>query len=107
MNLSEKIQQEKKANFIKDFKNRYPEVYSWFNSSEFSSLFNNLQEVGLQMQYNRYGNVETVPALPFTDSSGEVPLEDIDDYLQIEGFEVGLKKGEGMYWFLTVRLKGE
>ncbi len=107
MDLSEKIQQEKKENFIKDFKNRYPEVYSWFNSYEFSSLFNNLQEIDLQIQCNRYGTKETNPALPFTDSNGVVPLEDIDDYLQIEGFDVGLKKGEGMYWFLTVRFRGE
>ncbi len=107
MNLSEKIQQEKKAHFIKEFKSRYPEVYSWFNSYEFSSLFKNRQEVYLQSQCNRYGTRETTPALPFTDSNGVVPLRDIDDYLQTEGFDVGIKEGEGMCWLLTIKLKGE
>lgn len=107
MNLSEKIQQEKKAHFIKEFKSRYPEVYSWFNSYEFSSLFKNRQEVDLQMQYNKYGNIETVPALPFTDSSGKVPLGDIQTYLKEEGFDVDINIHHSFCKYITVKLKGE
>lgn len=107
MNLSEKIQQEKKVHFIKEFKSRYPEVYSWFNSYEFSSLFKNRQEVDLQMHYNSYGTIEIIPALPFTDSSGVVPVGVIEKYLGVEGFDVDTKKEFNRCWFLTVKLRGE
>lgn len=107
MNLSEKIQKEKKAHFIKEFRNRYPEVYSWFNSYTFYDLFSNRQEVDLQIHRNKYGNIETVPVLPFTDSCGEVSRSVIEDYLEVEGFEVGMKNGINNCWFLTVKIKGE
>ena len=106
MNLSQKVSQSKKDTFIKKFKLSNPEVYTWFNSAEFSSLFNSRELVYLQIEYNLYGNREVLPVLPFTDSLGTVPLDDIMEYLLTEGFDVNISIKDSCKC-LAVSLKGE
>lgn len=92
MNLSQKVSQFMRDTTIGEFKEKYPEVYDWFNSDVFISMFEN-DKVSLRTEYRKGLERKPLECLPFKDNQGSVDLDAMVEYLKSEGFLVKLDMG--------------
>ena len=94
MNLSQRIKQPKKQYTIQTFKKNYPEVYEWFQSEYFSNLFLTSNSVSLERHYvvEGYFTPRVCEGYPWKDSEGVVDVDDIVEYLEVEGFHTNIEK---------------
>lgn len=87
MNLNDLIDQHRKQKTIDHFKNKYPEVYEYFNSLKFMGMFANGFDYIDIAATTRVGSsmcTKYVKVLPFYDSQGKVDIEDVIEYLSSE-----------------------
>lgn len=92
MSLSNQIKELRKQKVISNFKTTYPQVFDYFNSDTFIERMVNCQVDSIILPiFKRIGSsmcTEPVEELPFYDKEGKVDIDDIQEYLEAEGFYV-------------------
>lgn len=92
MSLSNHIKEARKQKVISDFKDKCPQVYNYFNSQPFVERFTNCQVDSIILPITkRIGSsmcTEIVEELPFYDDVDKVDIDDMQEYLEAEGFYV-------------------
>lgn len=106
MRLSGRIKESTRHSIIEKFQMAYPDVYEYFNSSEFTSMFDSSNVVTLSI-YKQIGTSTCVmrnESLPFRCSSGEVSLDKLITYLECERFVCDISS-QGVNRGLIIKLK--
>lgn len=116
MSLHQAAKDIRKTNVLTNFEKTYPQVHAWFHSNAFLDQFIDRNEVTLRAEYidvpkggdRLLAKVDTVHELPFRDEDGVVELEDIVNYLNMEGFRTSINpvraQGDKVLNRLVIRL---
>lgn len=108
MNLRDKILKTKNESTVEVFKEKYPEVYVWFNSRRFQELMMKAEVGnGVAIRISTYEDGVSTKALglPIQDSNGYVDMDEVVDYLRAEGFVANIGYKFVTTTDLMIRLK--
>lgn len=103
MNLQQLTLHRHKENKINEFKNKYPEVYNWFQGDYFVDTLAENLHMTIRWTYHKQGQIQPLVCLglPVQDSEGVVDIEDVAEYLKLEGFDCEIIRTQGAYRQLT------
>ena len=104
MNLKQRVLQQHKENKINEFKNKYPEVYDWFQGDYFADTMSENCHMTIKWTYCKQGSIAPLPCLglPVQDSVGVVDIEEVAEYLKLEGFHCKVLETQDLYRTSTV-----
>ncbi len=94
-NLNNTIRRALNTSAINAFEKKYPQVAEWFASDYFhETMVGKGGKLSLRATY-RAGDWDYRPCvgLPFQDNVGVVDIEDISEYLMLQGFNVQVEMG--------------
>ncbi len=103
-NLNDTIRRALNTAAINAFEKKYPQVAEWFASDYFHEMMvGKGGKWSLRATY-RAGDRDYRPCegLPFQDNVGVVDIEDISEYLMLQGFKVQVEGGFGKVTYLNI-----
>lgn len=106
MNLKQKLLAKRKEKIIADFKNKYPEVYEWFQGDYFSEVMVDNGNICIRWEAETYFNLKDFPVkeLPAYDSNGVVNIHEVCVYLNAEGLSRKIEYNDGGSGFTTLEV---